>query len=175
MLSPAEGAELARVSEDTLLEYSRMGFLKAESTNGGIRFSRAELLALFGCPQTANPGGGESEPAPDTEPEQRAEQGSLSSRIEVIQVQPEAGDNQDRRAAELEAENQRLLGELDALRSERAWLRERLEKLETRSERDQMLMLSELETIRGLARGFERRRGGLLSLLPWFNRQDDSR
>lgn len=63
--------------------------------------------------------------------------------------------------------NRRLRDEIRMLREERDWLRQRLEKLEARSERDQMLMLSESETIRSLVNKAPKR--GLLALaLPWL-------
>lgn len=43
-----------------------------------------------------------------------------------------------------------LREQIEMLKEERNWLRERVEKLESRSERDQMLLLSENETVRSL-------------------------
>ncbi len=43
-----------------------------------------------------------------------------------------------------------LREQIEMLKEERSWLRERVEKLESRSERDQMLLLSENETVRSL-------------------------
>jgi DNA-binding transcriptional MerR regulator len=43
-----------------------------------------------------------------------------------------------------------LREQIEMLKDERTWLRERVEKLEARTERDQMLLLSENETVRSL-------------------------
>ncbi len=66
--------------------------------------------------------------------------------------------------------NKGLREQLEILREERDWLRARVEKLETRSEREQMLLLSESENIRKLIQqGEQQRRPTWLRGLPWFN------
>lgn len=51
-------------------------------------------------------------------------------------------------ASELLEVNKGLRRQVEMLREERNWLRERIEKLEARSEREQMLLLSESENLR---------------------------
>lgn len=68
--------------------------------------------------------------------------------------------------------NKGLREQIQILRDERDWLRRRIEQLEARSEREQMLLLSESETIRNLVsrdkRSFWQR------ALPWFTgRRED--
>ncbi len=87
----------------------------------------------------------------------------MGSRAELVQ---------DRRAAELPPAgelielNKSLREQIQILREERDWLRERIEKLEARSEREQMLLLSESENVRSLIstnnKPFWQR------ALPWF-------
>ena len=51
---------------------------------------------------------------------------------------------------ELTTINQGLLDKIELLREERDWLRQRVEKLEARADREQMLLLSESETVKRL-------------------------
>lgn len=46
--------------------------------------------------------------------------------------------------------NKTLREQIQILKDERDWLRKRVEKLETRTERDQMLLIAENETVKGL-------------------------
>ncbi|MCB0346828.1 MAG: hypothetical protein KDD66_17050 [Bdellovibrionales bacterium] len=162
LISASDGASLVGISEETLLEYSTKGFLKTSEIDGQLRFSAAELEVLFGVSDPKS-GSKRSESL-------SKDNSTLRGQIEVLSVEDSADRSPEQRMIKLEADNQRLLDENLHLKEERAWLRERLEKLETRSERDQMLMLSELETIRGLARESRKSSGGFLSRLPWFGR-----
>ena len=66
--------------------------------------------------------------------------------------------------------NQTLREQIELLKEERNWLRERLEQLENRTQRDQMLLLSESETIRNLVlQNRPKRFFGLT--LPWFGKE----
>jgi len=76
---------------------------------------------------------------------------------------------------ELIAMNRRLREEIRMLRDERDWLRTRLEKLEFRSERDQMLLLSESQTIKSLVTRPERRGFWQTLALPWFSAPPEQR
>lgn len=64
--------------------------------------------------------------------------------------------------------NKRLREEIYELKKERDWLRERLEKVEARSEREQMLLLHESETVRTLLN--ERPKRPFWTALPWFGK-----
>ena len=57
--------------------------------------------------------------------------------------------------------------EIADLRSQRAWLRERIEKLEEKSDRDQILLLSETQTIRSLIAYQEGRKSPIRQFLEW--------
>ena len=58
--------------------------------------------------------------------------------------------------------------ELHDLREQRDWLRSRLESLEEKSKRDQVLLLAEAQTVRQLIAVNERRRSPLRATLEWF-------
>ncbi len=67
--------------------------------------------------------------------------------------------------------NKGLREQIQVLRDERDWLRSRVENLENRSEREQMLLLSESETIRRLVTSPDRKRGFWQRALPWFGKE----
>lgn len=72
---------------------------------------------------------------------------------------------------ELYEVNGLLREQLQAVKQERDWLRERLEKLEVRTERDQMLMLTNSDTVRTLLRQSDeakKKRGFFSGLIPWM-------
>ncbi len=58
--------------------------------------------------------------------------------------------------------------ELQDLRSQRDWLRTRVEKLEEKGDRDQVLLLSETQAIRQLIGIQQKPRSSMRTLLEWF-------
>lgn len=58
--------------------------------------------------------------------------------------------------------------EIADLRNQRAWLRERVEKLEEKSDRDQILLLQETQTIRQLIAVREARKSVVQQVLEWI-------
>lgn len=58
--------------------------------------------------------------------------------------------------------------EIADLKNQRAWLRERIERLEEKGERDQILLLSETQTIRSLISYQENKRSPVRQLLEWM-------
>jgi len=70
-------------------------------------------------------------------------------------------------ANELLEINKSLREQIQILRDERDWLRERIEKLESRSEREQMLLLSESENVRKLISSSKK--SFWQRALPWLN------
>jgi hypothetical protein len=86
-----------------------------------------------------------------------------------------AGDGDERelqRLRNLVALQERILDIKDAevtdLRSQRDWLRARIERLEEKAERDQILLLSETQTIRKLVSLNEGRRSAFQNILEWL-------
>lgn len=58
--------------------------------------------------------------------------------------------------------------EIADLKNQRAWLRQRIEKLEEKHDRDQILLLSETQTIRSLIAYQESRKSTFRQLLEWI-------
>jgi DNA-binding transcriptional MerR regulator len=89
--------------------------------------------------------------------------GGVSAELAVVHVNSNAVEYQHVR--ELVEINKTLRESVQSLREERDWLRERLEKIESFSQREQMLLLSNSETIRTLILHKEPKRRGFLSML----------
>jgi hypothetical protein len=64
--------------------------------------------------------------------------------------------------------NRSLQEQVQMLREERDWLRQRIEKLESRSEREQMLLLAGSETVRNLVNSEKQKKPLWNFALPWF-------
>jgi len=159
LLAENDSAKHAGISLETLREYTKFGFIKATERDGE-KFYRDEDL--------------------DTVFRSVGQRQTLNSKIEVINENRKAASTSDLRSlsakrlepqrddhAELVAENRRLREEVNELKQEREWLKERLEKLEARCERDQMLLLSESETVRRLATSDSKKSFWSFSL-PWL-------
>lgn len=58
--------------------------------------------------------------------------------------------------------------EIKGLKEERVWLRQRMERLEDKSERDQLLLLSETQTVKKLITLQEQRKSGFRVALDWL-------
>ncbi len=65
-----------------------------------------------------------------------------------------------------------LRDQIEMLREERDWLRTRLEKLELRYEREQMILLSENDTVRTLISQIGKPKRKWWHALPWFKPED---
>ena len=226
LLSVTDCATLCRVSEDTIREYARLGFLTAQGDGEQMRFKEAELRTIFGISvpktNTAPIAAGEKavtdSPIEDNSsaPDSKAQETPtfLREQIEVAKTdndsafsgesfverfrrmrgeapEPQVSEASDewgtfqirgRLAREESAQDDRLLSVLNSqlaeevkmLREERDWLRQRLEKLEARSERDQMLLLSESENVRGLVDMHQNRKSFWLRALPWLKPSETS-
>ena len=122
-------------------------------------------------------GGIQNSDESNQQPTEQPEPVRLAEQIEIAPTQPSEylssyhTERDDRLGTtyELLALNKRLREELKAAREERDWLRARLEKLEARTERDQMLLLAESQTIRQLVTQVEKEKRSIWSLLalPW--------
>ena len=104
-------------------------------------------------PQTAGLPAGASPNA-----EAAAAESKARFQVEVAAVKMEAAS----------AENRALRDQIELLREERDWLRKRVEQLEVRSEREQMLLLSENETVRRLVDN-SKKKWSIPFRLPWFS------
>jgi uncharacterized protein YecT (DUF1311 family) len=80
--------------------------------------------------------------------------------------------NEVERLRNLLAMQERMLDtkddEIADLKNQRSWLRERIEKLEEKADRDQILLLSETQTIRSLIAYRETRRSPVKQFLEWI-------
>lgn len=107
----------------------------------------------------------ELSPPPGSESGQR---NPLSHRLDTT---PQAASDEIARLRNLLALQERILDskddEIADLRNQRTWLRERIEKLEEKSDRDQILLLSETQMIRSLISYQESRKSTLRQLLEW--------
>lgn len=68
-----------------------------------------------------------------------------------------------------------LRDQIEMLREERDWLRTRLEKLELRYEREQMILLSENDTVRTLISQIGKPKRRWWHALPWFKPEEQKR
>lgn len=87
-------------------------------------------------------------------------------------AEPSASESEVHRLRNLLSMQERILDakddEIADLRSQRSWLRERIEKLEEKSDRDQILLLSETQTIRKLISYQESRKTVVQTFLEWI-------
>jgi hypothetical protein len=93
----------------------------------------------------------ERTPPPDTQSESSAQE--ITRLRNLLAIQERILDSKD--------------DEIADLRSQRAWLRERIERLEEKSDRDQILLLSETQTIRSLIAYQESRKSAVRQFLEW--------
>ena len=115
----------------------------------------AALVLLAGC----QAGGGEAGPAPGGPASGWKSHPAIETTVSRSQSAPPA--------PEPSAEVRMLREQIELLREERDWLRRRIEQLELRGEREQMLLLSEKDTVRRLVDGTVSRRWSLPFRLPW--------
>ncbi len=195
-ISEDEAVQIAGVSARTLLRFSESGYLTVEIADDGVRYySAAQLTEIFGAPTgnpvAAAPSVSEGEHACSTPPVEAAsvecstidETPSLDAHTcEAASEAPQSNSSPEMGATEPATEVQRLKNllsmqerildakddEIADLRSQRTWLRERIEKLEEKSDRDQILLLSETQTIRQLISYRESRKSVVQSFLEWI-------
>lgn len=192
-ISEVEAAELAGVTTGTLLRFVEAGYLKVDTdSDDGLRlFSRSELEGLFGITQPIRTSGSAAlkvEPSfvePDISPEENKaddDKVEATQRENVVQMPTAASESkQDFQKSdafhELDREiiklknvtrlQEQILEMKDAelldLRRQREWLEKRIERLEEKSERDQLLILTEAQMVRQLTQ----RRSVVAGLLEW--------
>jgi hypothetical protein len=122
-----------------------------------------------------------SEPASMAQPEKARETAPQGEATQPETVLPTSPDNSDGRGS-VDAEIVRLRNlikaqekildmkeaEIRDLRGQRDWLQTRVERLEEKSERDQILLLSETQTIRRLISIQEHKRSAVRQFLEWL-------
>ncbi len=177
LCSEHEAALIAGVSARTLLRFSEAGYLTLHTMLDGSRgFIKAQVEEIFGKNSSEISTSFQSEPMAE----------SLDIRAQTISCDPVVDTSQlalsnatlatadakeIERLSNLLAMQERILDskddEIADLRSQRAWLRERIEKLEEKAERDQILLLSETQTIRSLIAYQESRKSTIRQFLEW--------
>ena len=196
MISEATAVKEAGVSARTLQRFSEAGYLTVKVKSEGERlYSRAQLLEIFGSFQEATtsplaPTNTVSEAQCDDATSCGATTSTYYSQAEptpmVERVAPASPDVDDATTSSapshLNEEIQRLRNlvtlqerildmkesEIQDLRSQRDWLRTRVEKLEEKGDRDQVLLLSETQAIRQLIGLQQKRPSAIRSLLEWL-------
>jgi hypothetical protein len=195
-ISEAEAAQRSGVSVRTLHRFSEAGYLRLQTGHGGERlYDQRELDEIFGAHRDTNPQGQvnsgaeaatnielHSETHFESPPQDRSSsvtETPHANAAEAIPVAAEQSAEEDTSIYAIEilklrnviALQERLLDTKDAeiadLKSQREWLRARVEKLEEKSDRDQILLLSETQTIRKLITLQEQKRSGLRQFLEW--------
>lgn len=182
-----EAAHSAGVSVATLRRFEEVGALSPVISPEGRFYEIADIERLFsitvGRPRRVLP---RTPPEPHvngsvastTEGTTFAEQSSTTSLSEMEEVleevtEPLSFHSADKGAFKKVLETlQRLLESKDAeiadLKSQRAWLQQRIEKLEQQSDRDRLLLLSESHTVKQLVAIEANRKSKLRATLEFF-------
>lgn len=143
-------AKLVGITPDTVREYVRFGILIPVSRGQEQLLNKADVIRLFGVekpPQVAE------DPLKSLPPSDSTF--ATDTRLENKELDEDEVLGFDSgypapSTFDLLSANKRLRQEIRELKDERTWLRTRLEKLEARSEREQMLLLYESENVRTL-------------------------
>lgn len=181
---------LAGVSARTLQRFCESGYLTtSQGADGKVRYARTQLREIFGSHDT-NEELPESDNTEDTDLSLGSYYAETESTVEPRSESATAAETPQNRSetttrgrfnqqSEIEIERlksllaiqERMLDakddEIADLKNQRAWLRERIEKLEEKSDRDQILLLSETQTIRSLLAYQESRKSGFRQFLEW--------
>jgi len=183
-ITEAEAVALAGVSARTLSRFQESGYLEVAITSNNTKmFVREQILEIFGaadalssssspssadlpqsaqCDDTPSPGRVPPRASEKVSPQEPSHDGDGLSPVE----------REYQRLKNLTALQERILdmkdAELKDLRSQRDWLQARIERLEEKSERDQLLLLSETQTIRKLVSYQEQRRSPFQNILEWL-------
>lgn len=197
-ISEATAVQQAGVSARTLQRFSEAGYLTVQVKSDGERYySPAQLHEIFGSFQEPESASGEVVDPTTTETCEAATTFGPSCSHDattyytpaeptpmVERVTPVAAPEHKSSAASdqlkddyaklknLVALQERILdmkdSEIQDLRSQRDWLKTRVEKLEEKGDRDQVLLLSETQALRQLIGLQQKKPSTLRSLLEWL-------
>jgi len=197
MISEATAVKEAGVSARTLQRFSEAGYLTVQVKGDGDRlYSRLQLTEIFGSFQEAPssipaPSSEEtsdtscsgavtceidtttySSPAEPTPMVERVELSTPEVAAANVAMDTPPLTEEVQRLRNLVALQERILdmkeSEVQDLRSQRDWLKARVEKLEEKGDRDQVLLLSETQAIRQLIGLQHKRPSALRNLLEWL-------
>ena len=197
-VSEAEAAAYAGVSIATLGRFAEAGYLQVDSDSPGLkRYSRDQISALFGITKPAATVRTQESTSQPTEKVTEVFMAGKTKPVEVkesepIRVEqqalnpepispPESQMNQVEHDHILEVERLRHLvklherildlkdSELIGLKEQNEWLKKRIERLEEKADRDQLLLLSERQTFKKLLDNYhERQKSSVRLALEWL-------
>lgn len=187
-ITETEAVSTAGVSARTLQRFQESGYLDVTTSSDGSKlYLRSQIVEIFGAAEALSTSPGvESETQHTTRttevhedlnarPRAATTERRTPSDLRSETADSTAGDGDERelqRLRNLVALQERILDMKDAevtdLRSQRDWLRARIERLEEKAERDQILLLSETQTIRKLVSLNEGRRSAFQNILEWL-------
>lgn len=161
LLSENESADFAGISLETILQYKDFGLLKPIIQNEQAFYKESALKAFFLLGDRTN------------SREQTDKKQSLAEQItvEIEEDSYSTSTETPQAMSTLVQINKQLQQQVQDLKEEREWLKKRIEVLESRSEREQMLSLSDSETIRRLIMAQEKKKGLWNLALPWFKNE----
>lgn len=195
LIPEADAVKQAGVSARTLHRFSEAGYLTVQVEADGHRlYSETQLQEIFGSfsspvstetteaiPETPSyaatscegvktnfrPTHEESSYYTEATPTPMVEKAPAQERAESSPASEEL-----QKLKNLIALQERILdmkeAEITDLRSQRDWLRQRVEKLEEKGDRDQILLLSETQALRQLIGLQQKRQSPLRNVLEWF-------
>lgn len=158
LLNEQQSADFAGVTIQTIQQYKEFGLLKTVEKDGENFYKESALKTFFLI---------SSEKKKETLNEQ------ITVEIEEENTNISLSDADDSSA--LIQINKQLQKQLKELKEERDWLKKRIEVLETRSEREQMLSLSDSETIRRLINQQTKKKSFWTMSIPWFGSQEEEK
>lgn len=196
MISEATAVKEAGVSARTLQRFSEAGYLTVEVKGDGERlYARTQLAEIFGSfqeiphsrepsdegcavpsPCAASTGESETTTYCSSAEETPMVERFASATPDALEIASSADlsplNEEIQRLKSLVSLQERILdmkeSEIQDLRSQRDWLKTRVEKLEEKGDRDQVLLLSETQAIRQLIGLQQKRPSAIRSLLEWL-------
>lgn len=187
-ISEPEAVSLTGMSKTTLSRFAEAGYLQLEVDSDGLRlFSKSELAGLFGLKEPAERSRNAMPPPPkkETPPISVTPVTPVAPTVSVIAAPPltapaettSPSDSEDavemKRLQNILQLQEKILDMKDQqirdLQTQRDWLQARVEKLEDKADRDQLLLLTETQTIRTLVNlNRQTRRSPVRLALEWL-------
>lgn len=189
-ISFAEAVQITGLSESTLKRFADAGYFLCNEDSTESLIDKHELLSVLNIKE--KPHSTRVAASGSTAIVQKETQ----ELIEVEQKELASADIETRSAPETDSNYAELLklkalndlqekyielkeGEVKSLKEERDWLRTRIEKLEDKAERDQIILVSMSETQRGILTHLDKRKSTFQLALEWVgllpNEEDNNR
>lgn len=195
LIPEADAVQQAGVSARTLHRFSEAGYLTVQvAANGQRLYSESQLQEIFGSFNGPTPAATtetveeasactvtpcaevKTNFRPSHEDSTYYSEATPAPMVEKVSLQDTTAtpppSEELQKLKNLIALQERILdmkeSEITDLRSQRDWLRLRVEKLEEKGDRDQVLLLSETQAIRQLIGLQQKRPSALRNILEWF-------